>query len=123
MIKNILFVAIGGSLGSVLRYLTSILLVRYFQTAVYLATFSVNLIGCFLIGLILGFFTKNVQLDESYKLLLITGFCGGFTTFSAFAAENIQLIQSGDYIPFISYTLLSIILGIVGVWGGIILMK
>lgn len=123
MIKNILFVAIGGGIGSVFRYVSSFLLLRYFQKAVYLATFSVNIVGCLLIGLLIGYFSKNLQIEENYKLLLITGFCGGFTTFSTFALENLQLIQNGNYISLITYTTFSILLGIVGVWSGILIMK
>ncbi len=123
MIKSIILVAIGGSLGSVLRFLISVLMQKYWNHLFPLATFSVNVIGCFIIGLLIGIFDKNLFSDESLKWLLVTGFCGGFTTFSAFSIESFNLIQQNQIQQAIIYILSSIILGILSVWGGLFASK
>lgn len=120
--KQVVMVFLGGGLGSVLRYGISKYLNPYFPSF-YLGTFLVNCIGCLLIGLILGYAAKNSFLNESQSLLLATGFCGGFTTFSTFAFENHTLLKNGDYISFLTYTAASIILGIAAVLAGLWLSK
>lgn len=85
-----------------------------------MGTFVVNLTGCFLIGLLTSYFIKD---DNSLKYLLITGVCGGYTTFSTFSAENFSLWQNGDYSILILYALLSLVLGLVMVFLGFSLVK
>lgn len=123
MLKQILLVGLGGGLGSVLRFLTSVLMNKYNTSLFPLATFSVNILGCFLIGLFLGFFGQNIQENQSLKLLFITGFCGGYTTFSAFASENFILLQNQNYWTAISYTIASILVGLLAVWIGFVISK
>ena len=118
--QKILLIALGGGLGSVLRYLTSIFVSTYFTGKFPLATFIINFLGCFLIGV---FFQFSVKFDEKIKYLLMIGFCGGFTTFSTFANENLQLIQAGNNLTALTYTLLSVVIGIVAVWLGMVLFK
>ncbi len=120
MIKQILFVGLGGGIGSVLRFLTSTLTVKYFSHTFPLATFLTNIIGCFVIGLLIG---QNIHANNSLKLLLIAGFCGGYTTFSAFASENLSLLQTNNYLIAILYIGASIFAGLFAVWVGIILTK
>ena len=117
---NLLLVAIGGALGSVLRYLTSLFVAHYFSGKFPLATFIINFTGCFLIGVFLHF---SLRADEKLKYLFVIGFCGGFTTFSTFANENLQLIYNGNAILALTYTLASVILGILAVWLGMVVMK
>ena len=88
MLKNILFVTVGGSLCSIFRYLISIFIAKYWSSTFPMATFITNILGCFIVGFIFGFLDKNNIYIPDIKLILLTGFCGGFTTFSAFGYEN-----------------------------------
>ena len=123
MIKYILIVFIGGGTGSVLRYLTSVLTNKYFTSGFPLATFLVNIIGCLIIGIVTGLYLKNSMTNPDTKLLLVTGFCGGFTTFSAFAQENINLLQTNQISMAVIYTTLSVITGLAFVWLGLFLTR
>lgn len=120
MIKSIFLVALGG-LGSVLRFLINVLIAKNIPSKLYLATLAVNIIGCLFIGLLIGYFSKNE--NDTLKLLLVTGFCGGFTTFSTFGLENFSFIQSGNIINALLYTTVSLIIGILFVGFGIYLVK
>lgn len=123
MIRNILLVLIGGGIGSVLRYLASLMTSKFFPTTFPLATFVVNIVGCLLIGVVTGLYLKNNMTSPETRLLLVTGFCGGFTTFSTFAQENINLIQADNMMYAIVYTGLSVILGLTCVWLGLFLTR
>jgi CrcB protein len=123
MIKNILLIALGGGLGSALRYLSNIGVEKIWTNKLYYATFLVNIIGCFLIGLLMGYLQKNETDNSALKLLLVTGFCGGFTTFSTFGLENYNLLQSQNYITSLLYIAASIVIGIAFVGVGIYLTK
>lgn len=115
MIKNIFLVLLGGGIGSVVRYLLSYLLTKNNTTQFPWATFIANALGCLMIGLLFGYIQKNNLQNETLKLLLITGFCGGFTTFSTFSLENIQFIQNQNYNFALLYTISSIFIGFLGV--------
>lgn len=118
MIRELLLVGLGGGVGSIFRYLTSRLLIRGEMVGFPWATFTVNLFGCLFIGLLVGLSVRWMEWNEGLKLLLITGFCGGFTTFSAFSLENLTLYQQGNYSQLILYTLGSVVCGLLAVWGG-----
>ena len=115
MIRNFLLVALGGAGGSVLRYLLSNI-----NTSFPWGTFAVNVLGSFLIGLLVGLMSKGV-LSPEMKLLLVTGFCGGFTTFSTFANESFSMMKAGDVLLTALYVGVSVIIGILAVWGGMTL--
>ena len=110
-LKSILFVGLGGAVGSVARYLISYGIGKYYTQPFPIATFLTNMIGCFLIGALYGYSIKNNLGNTYFNFLLITGFCGGFTTFSSFSYENFNLIQQNIYTPII-YIFLSILVGL-----------
>ncbi len=113
-----LYIIIGGAIGSILRFLLSDLIVNKWNTTFPYGTFSVNLIGSLLIGLLFGLFSLNGQLDEKVRFLLFIGFLGGFTTFSSFALENMKLINTGLFSTSLLYILLSNFLGIALAFAG-----
>jgi len=120
--KNILLVFVGGGFGSVLRYIIG----RYLnnlESGFPYGTFAANILGSLLIGVILGLAAKNNTLSQSQTLLLATGFCGGFTTFSTFAYENHLFLKSGDFTSFAIYTIGSFVVGFLAVFFGLFLTK
>jgi CrcB protein len=120
LLKNILLVGFGGALGSIARYLTQKYISQLYPISFPLGTFIVNLTGCFLIGLLYGIANKHEYFTETFRLLLMVGFCGGFTTFSAFTFESMQLLDQQKFLIFTLYIGLSVVLGLIatfiGVW-------
>ena len=120
--KQFLIIFIGGGLGSSLRYIIGKIL-PYNKGEFPLSTFTVNLIGCLLIGLFFQIFSKTDLLKSDLSLFFIIGFCGAFTTFSAFSFESLDLIKENSFIIFLSYNFASIFLGVTMVYLGILLGK
>lgn len=118
MIKNFILVATGGALGCVLRYIINTFFVKSQVSNFPWSTFISNVLGCFFIGLLSGLLLKNTP-SEFIKLFLITGFCGGFTTFSAFSLENIQFLQNQQYLLAFLYTFSTFIITFLAVFLGI----
>lgn len=126
--KELLYIFIGGGAGSCLRFLVSAFWMHMRLNPSYAniifpwPTFIVNVLGCFLIGL---FYTKSENWGMSYelRLLLTTGLCGGFTTFSTFSWESMNLLRQGDYLTCALYVGLSLMLGIVAVFTPLIIFK
>lgn len=121
--RILLLVGIGGAAGSVLRYLVSFYMQKPITSGFPYGTLAVNVLGCLLIGAIFGLSERFQWFTEEWRIFLAVGFCGGFTTFSAFALENVKLLQGGQYLSFLLYTLLSLVLGLLAVVGGHALAK
>tara|TARA_B100000768_G_scaffold181987_1_gene208070 strand:- start:44166 stop:44537 length:372 start_codon:yes stop_codon:yes gene_type:complete len=120
--KQVLLVFVGGGIGSALRYMVG----KFLKTSASgfpWSTFSVNVLGSLLIGILMGATLKNSSFSENQTLLLITGLCGGFTTFSAFAYENQVFLKEGDFTSFFIYTFGSIGLGLAAVFLGLFISK
>lgn len=120
MLKNLILVALGGMTGSVLRYLVSLLIK---SDSFPYATLVVNIIGCFVIGLVLTI-TLNSKTDlQQLRLFVATGICGGFTTFSAFSAECILLLQQQKFFTALTYILISVITGLAATFAAFSIAK
>lgn len=115
--KSLLFVFLGGGTGSMLRYLISMSINQRTTGVFPWGTMAVNISGCVLIGFFYAL-SSRLQISDEMRLLLTVGICGGFTTFSTFGNESLQLLKSGFYLSFFAYTCGSLILGILGVMLG-----
>lgn len=122
-LKTLFLIALGGGLGSVLRYLTTVLVSNYFPNSFPYATFFTNILGCLLIGILFGYFEQNEPISQNLKFFLITGICGGYTTFSAFSLESNQLFQSNQFFLLSIYIGLSVTIGFLATWFGLYLTK
>jgi CrcB protein len=123
MIRQIFLVAAGGALGSAMRYLSFVLTSRFFSGGFPLATFLTNVLGCLLIGILMGFFARNNMENSSLKWLLVTGFCGGYTTFSTFGYETVSLVSGQQYMTAFAYVAASVLIGLAAVFAGLWLMR
>lgn len=121
MLKHILLIGTGGFIGSVARYYVSKLNLLWFFLSIPIGTLLVNIAGCFIIGFLTGISDKSNLLSTDMRLFLMVGFCGGFTTFSSFANENLMLLHTGEILSIILYTSLSVILGFLAVYLGYVL--
>ena len=108
MLKSLLAVMLGGAVGCALRWLISLRFNTLFPNLPP-GTLIVNLVGGFVVGAALAWFVKNPQIDPTWKLLIVTGLCGGLTTFSTFSAEIVVLLQSGKYLWAMSSVLVHVI--------------
>lgn len=113
MLKSMIIVGIGSFLGGSLRYVTSTMMKNVCGQDFPWGTLTVNLLGCLVFGLIFALFSKYATTSSPWYLLFTTGICGGFTTFSTFANESMQMLQSGNIGGFIGYVSTSVIGGIV----------
>lgn len=123
MLKDLIIIGSGGFVGAAGRYLVSKLTMSFWHGAFPLGTFVVNIVGCFIIGLLFGLLAHTNILNHNHNLLLVTGFCGGFTTFSTFANEMWVLGHKDDWWTFAIYLTLSVVVGILCVWAGRALIR
>ena len=123
MVRVLFIIGAGSFLGGIARFLTS----RYIQNAIISAfpygTFIVNILGCFFIGLFYGISERGNFMSVEWRMFLTVGFCGGYTTFSTFANENMALLRDGNIFYFALYISLSVFLGILAVYLGVLITK
>ncbi|RAV97745.1 fluoride efflux transporter CrcB [Pseudochryseolinea flava] len=120
---NMMIVGLGGFIGSVARFAAVRSIDQRINSLVPYGTLIVNIVGSLILGIIVGFFMRKTGLSDQWKLFLGTGFCGGFTTFSAFAWENVNLISSKMLPLSLFYISISLILGLLAVVFGIWLSR
>ncbi len=118
MMKNLLLIAIGGAAGSVGRYVVS----KCFESNFPWGTITVNILGSLLIGFFIGLLSKGT-LSPEMKMILVTGFCGGFTTFSTFANESFNMMKTGNALLAAIYIGASMTIGIIAVYIGMLISK
>ena len=119
MMRNLLLVGLGGMIGSMVRYLV---MIAFRDFSFPYGTLVVNVVGSFIIGVVAALFVKH-SISSEVRLFLATGICGGFTTFSAFSLENVQLITENRYGAALGYVVVSFTLGIAAVFAGWMLAK
>ena len=122
IIRNTLFIGCGSFIGGAARYLISVAM-KTMSKGFPWGTLVVNLVGCLVIGLLWGFFSKNFSESSSWALFMTVGICGGFTTFSTFSKEAIIMLQSGNIVGLISYIGVSVIAGVALVAAGYYLAR
>jgi CrcB protein len=121
--NNILLIALGGALGSISRYGCQKWIYYISPHPFPFGTFVVNIAGCFLVGLVLGLSQKGNLMSAEWRLFLATGFCGGFTTFSAYSFETLSLLRNGEITYALVYAFASVMLGLLAAWLGMLLIE
>ena len=122
ILKNTIMVGCGSFIGGAARYLISVAM-KTMSKGFPWGTLAVNLVGCLVIGLLWGFFSKNSSESSSWALFMIVGICGGFTTFSTFSKEALMMLQACNFISLLAYVTISVIAGIALVAAGYYLVR
>jgi CrcB protein len=123
MFRNVLLVALGSAVGGVCRYVLSLEIAERYVANFPYGTFVVNMLGCFAVGCFYGAADRYGWFTPELRLLLAVGFCGGFTTFSSFAYENVWLLESRNYLTLGTYVVLSVALGLTAAFTGLWLTR
>lgn len=123
MVKTLIIIGAGGFVGSIARYLTSKYIQDNLSFSFPVGTLIVNISGCFILGVIYGLMERGEILSQESRLFLTIGFCGGFTTFSSFAFENVLILRDGNFMQSALYISLSVFAGILLLYIGSIIAK
>ena len=123
MTRIVLIIGIGGFIGTIARYLSQQFIYKFYPATFPIGTLFVNLLGCLLIGIFFALSEKGNLLSPEWRMFLTTGFCGGFTTFSTFSYESVQLLNDGEYTYVIVFAVASVVIGILATIFGIWLTK
>jgi CrcB protein len=121
--RILLIIGTGGFLGSIARYLSQQAISKILPNIFPYGTLAVNIAGCFLIGIIYALADRGNAITPEWRFFLTTGFCGGFTTFSTFSYESYNLIRDEQYLFLSLYIGISVIIGILATFLGIILIR
>lgn len=121
--KSALIVAFGGAIGSILRYLLSAWSLHHAASWRFpVGTFTVNILGCLMVGILSGLIIKHHFFSPEVRLFLFTGIAGGFTTFSAFGMETFHLLRRDEIFIAGAYVVSSVVIGLIAVWLGFLLI-
>lgn len=123
MIGVVVAVALGGMLGTLVRYASGSWVTSHFPQHFYGATLAVNLVGCLLIGYLYGLFLMRPEVPEALRAGLMVGFLGGLTTFSSFSLDTLRLLENGQAPMAIGYAAASVLGGLLATWAGLTLTK
>lgn len=123
MLRNLIFVMLGGSVGAALRYCVGLLCQHYRWTSFPWGTLVVNLVGCFLLGLFMGLGEKITDFDSGVYLMLTVGLCGAFTTFSTFTADTFRMMDNGQWLVAAAYMVVSLVVGFMLFYAGRMLLR
>ena len=123
LLKSLVIVGIGGFIGTVLRFLTSLYFQANSMSHFPWATFTVNIAGSFLIGLFYGISEKGNLMPSDVRLFLTVGLCGGFTTFSSISNDAFIMLQGREWMRFSLYTTMSFLFGLIAIYMGRTLIK
>jgi CrcB protein len=121
--KELIYVFIGGGLGSLVRFLLGKWVNAFHNSTFPFGTFIINIIACFVLGFIIGLADHKQLLSPATRLFWAVGFCGGFSTFSAFTSESLSLIQQGQNSTMLLYVLLSVIVCLTATFGGLFIAE
>jgi len=120
--KLVLMIGMGGFIGTVFRYVLSLAIQNKFLSTFPYGTMSVNIIGCFLIGIIYALSDRG-NISVEWRLFIATGILGGFTTFSSFSNETVSMLRDSEYCYALLYVLSTVFMGILATFAGIFLIK
>lgn len=123
MFKTLLIIGLGSFCGGIFRFLLARFVQHHFLWTFPFSTMAVNIAGCLLIGIFYDLFERGNLLNTDLRSFLTVGLCGGFTTFSTFMNENFMLLREQNYLYFMSYTILCIVLGLTAVYVGHLIIK
>jgi len=121
--KELIYVFIGGGLGSLARFKLGKWLNAFHNANFPLGTFAINIIACFIMGFIIGLADHKQLLSPASRLFWTVGFCGGFSTFSAFSSETLTLFQQGQNSTMLLYILLSVVICVTATFGGLLIAE
>lgn len=123
MIRNLLIAGTGGFIGTVMRYLIQVNIEKIMGSTFPLGTFLINITGSLIIGIVYGIAEKGNLMGPEWRLFLAVGLCGGFTTFSSFSADTMNLLKDNSLFQMLFYTGGSVLFGLLAVYMGVILTR